>query len=139
MKKSAIIVFTAFLLGINIWGYSDPSNSYQWLLASNSNLEILRYLLAAFLIAHLFMPQTQHRITRLLVVSAGIIAFIVTLGSALFIPYGEPLHVSMYPLDFIASFEGAVILTLIGLQTVTTKKIVIKHQPLLNFAVAKQS
>lgn len=141
MKKSVVCLFIALLVSVNLFGYSDPQDAIQWLLASNEKLNGLRFLMAGVLLAYLFLPLVRFKSVRLVIEIAGMVSMLIVLGSSFFLPYTDALYVNMYPLDFLTAFESAVILMLLGVNSETTKTIRIRHkeakQPVFGFNIPK--
>lgn len=140
MKKSLICIFIAMLVSVNLWGFSDPKNSLEWLMGANSKLDGLRVALAAVLALSLLIPVVRSKPARMVAVSTGIICLIVILGSVFFLSTTDALYVNMYPLDFITGMEAAVVLIMLGVNSQPSEGFNIRgkrSEPIIGFKQAK--
>jgi hypothetical protein len=114
MNRNLVYIFSGVLFLISLLGFSNPANSFQWLLGANPTFDVLRIAAAIILLACATVSALQSRLGILILKIVGIasIGFVIglfTLGSS-------NGMAQLLPLDIFGFLEIGIISLLLSYQ-----------------------
>lgn len=109
MIRLVLIIFSCLLVVSGVWGITDPVSSVEWMLATNPELNLLRFGMAAGLLLSALPFNASFKFARLFLKSFGALFLILTMVW-LFAPnYVGVNSYSILPADLLLALLGSII------------------------------
>jgi hypothetical protein len=115
MNRFEVISVSSFLILITLFGISNPSNSFEWLMAAHDKLDILRMTIAMILLSFSLIAQQGHPFTNLVFRTTGLSMFGLLLGNVFMPDLYLAIDLHLFSLDSVAFIEGTIVCVLYSL------------------------